>query len=86
MKNDMKNVGAIDRVIRMVIGVGLPLFAWQYEGSFLLSIIMIVIGIGTLLTTVTGFCFIWRLLGIDTCKEKECDDERNARQTQSDEQ
>lgn len=83
MKNDMKNVGAIDRTIRMIAGIGLPLFAWRYEGSFLLSIVTSIVGIGALLTSLTGFCFIWRLLGISTCEEKERADRQDAQNTQN---
>ncbi|MES2770255.1 MAG: DUF2892 domain-containing protein [Bdellovibrionota bacterium] len=57
-----KNEGKIDRIIRIVVGVGL------------LSLIFIgpqtmwgLIGIVPLLTGIIGFCPLYKILGLDTC-------------------
>lgn len=71
MENDIKNVGVIDRVIRTVIGIGLLLFAWEYSGYFIIATIAVIGGLAMLLSAATGFCFILRMLRIDTCKKRE---------------
>jgi hypothetical protein len=59
----MTNVGAIDRVLRAIIGLALislvfvgPQTQWGW------------IGLVPLLTAVVGFCPAYRLFGLRTCK------------------
>ncbi|MBU6498744.1 MAG: DUF2892 domain-containing protein [Rhodospirillales bacterium] len=59
----MTNAGMIDRVIRVIVGLGLlmlvftgPHTAWGW------------IGVVPLLTGLVGFCPAYTLLGIRTCK------------------
>jgi len=63
-----KNVGAIDRVIRVVLGLVLIAYAiplgfaetgWNWVGW---------IGIVPLATALIGFCPAYTLLGLSTCK------------------
>lgn len=58
----MKNVGTVDRVARIVVGLALialvfvgPQTAWGW------------IGVVPLLTALVGFCPAYRLFGIRTC-------------------
>jgi len=60
----MKNIGNVERVIRLVLGVGLlslvwigPKTAWGY------------VGLIPLLTGFISFCPLWKILGINTCKK-----------------
>jgi hypothetical protein len=60
-----KNVGGIDRIVRIVIGLGLlsiafvgPQTPWGY------------IGLVPLLTAGIGFCPLYPLVGINTCPAK----------------
>ena len=57
-----KNVGGIDRILRIVIGLGLislvfvgPQTPWGW------------IGVIPLLSAIVGFCPAYRLIGISTC-------------------
>lgn len=59
------NEGPIDRIIRIVIGLGIislafigPHTPWAW------------LGLIPLLTGITGFCGLYALLGINTCKNK----------------
>jgi hypothetical protein len=59
---DMTNEGKVDRIIRVVIGLGLlsmvfvgPQTPWGW------------IGVVPLATGVLGFCPLYRLAGINTC-------------------
>ena len=59
----MKNVGSIDRVARLIVGVALiaivfvgPQTPWGW------------IGVVPILTALAGFCPAYRLFGIRTCR------------------
>ena len=58
-----KNVGTTDRIIRVVIGIGLIGFAWSSMMWW-----VAVVGAIVLLTGVVGWCGLYALLGISTCK------------------
>ncbi|UCD86148.1 MAG: DUF2892 domain-containing protein [Deltaproteobacteria bacterium] len=65
-----KNVGGIDRVIRIVVGIILlllvslvfvgPQTPWAYLG---------LIGLGPIITGTIGYCPPYTLFGINTCKK-----------------
>jgi Protein of unknown function (DUF2892) len=62
-----KNIGTVDRIIRIVIGVallawaiaGMPFHAYSWIGY---------VGVVPLLTAFTSFCPIYRLFGANTCR------------------
>ena len=57
-----KNVGTADRIVRLILGIviiGLGLYFKSWWG---------VIGIIPLITGLIGYCGLYRLFGINTCK------------------
>jgi hypothetical protein len=63
-----KNVGSIDAIVRIVIGLAIVGFAFTLEGS------MRWIGLAALVpfaTAAVGFCPLYTLLGINTCPLKQ---------------
>lgn len=62
-----RNMGAIDRTVRIVIAAVLAFLTvtGQIDGS--LAIAAWVIAAVFLLTSLVGFCPAYRLVGIDTC-------------------
>ncbi len=68
-----KNVGTIDRTIRMLAGIaGIALFATGIaEGT--VGIIVLVVGVVMLGTAAIGWCPPYTLLGINTCSTKSSD-------------
>ena len=57
-----KNVGGVDRILRIIIGLGLislvfvgPMTPWGW------------IGVIPLLSAIVGFCPAYRLIGLSTC-------------------
>jgi hypothetical protein len=62
-----QNLSGLDRVIRLIIGV-----SFIYISVFLLigliQFIFFIIGLGLIINTITGFCGIYYLLGISTCR------------------
>jgi hypothetical protein len=62
-----KNIGDIERVIRVVTGLGIvSLFFVGPQTPWAL------LGIVPVLTGLTGWCPPYTLLGINTCKKTEC--------------
>lgn len=59
------NVGGIDRILRIV--VGLALIAWALMGGPVWAWI----GVVPLATGAVGFCALYPLLGITTCPTKK---------------
>ncbi|WP_135229332.1 YgaP family membrane protein [Deinococcus fonticola] len=60
------NEGSTDRYLR--IGLSLFLFALALMTSGLPSTILWVLGTVALITGLSGFCLVYRLLGMNTCK------------------
>ena len=63
-----KNIGALDRVMRVIIGLVLVAYAvpvgfsstgWNWVGW---------LGVAPLLTAAIGFCPLYRVMGISSCK------------------
>lgn len=59
----MKNVGKIDRVVRIILGLVLVWQALNYS-----NIIILVIGAVLLLTGLVGKCGLYKFFNINTCK------------------
>lgn len=62
-----KNEGTLDRVLRIVIGIAL-LGVWAgmnvpYET------VLLIVGLVALVTGLTGFCALYKVLNVSTCKE-----------------
>lgn len=62
------NVGTSDRVIRILLGV--VLLVAGFLTHYVLSVILLVVGVVSLITGLFGFCAIYRLFGINTCRVK----------------
>lgn len=60
------NESTVDRVIRGVLGVGLVLIGLFAVSSMALEIILIIVGAILVITSIVGFCPIYKLLGIKT--------------------
>ncbi len=60
-----RNVGAVDRVIRVIIGLVLGYIGIRVGGG--LAVVLIIIGLVSLLTGLAGWCPIYRALKLSTC-------------------
>lgn len=63
----MKNVGNLDRVIRIVIGLGILSLLFILDGNVKFFGL---IGLIPLITSSVGFCPLYKLFGINTCSSK----------------
>ena len=64
------NVGHMDRMIRMGVGVVLLILAGFTALPPWGTMIALVVGVIALLTGAMGFCPAWKLFGINTCDPK----------------
>ncbi|MDH3309532.1 MAG: DUF2892 domain-containing protein [Gammaproteobacteria bacterium] len=62
-----KNIGQVDKTLRVVIGIALLSLIFILEGN---ARWWGLIGIGPILTVVMGWCPAYTLLGVSTCKRK----------------
>ncbi len=62
-----KNVGALDRFLRVLTGIFLISFGIYKHNSLGLAITFIFFGINTALTGIRGVCSIYYMLGLSTC-------------------
>ncbi len=64
-----KNVGGADRIIRIIAGLALLGFALAgMAGEGLVTAIVGAAGAAALFTGLVGWCGLYKLLGINTCK------------------
>ena len=67
------NIGTTDKAMRISVGLILMIIGIMASIGTTLTVIFMTAGIFTLMTSVFGFCFLYRLIGINTCKtEKNC--------------
>lgn len=67
------NVGTADRAVRALLGVALVVLGgWVWDGfqGAIGGIVALVVGVVLVLTAITGFCPLYRLLGVRTCPEE----------------
>lgn len=62
------NVGTPDRIVRLVVAVLAVIGALNTAGA--LSIVLWIVAAIMALTALVGFCPLYRLLGVNTCKVK----------------
>jgi hypothetical protein len=67
-----RNEGAIDRSIRIVLGVFLAVLAF-FVGVVWLQVVLGVLAGIAVITGLTGFCLLYVPFGISTCR---CDDKK----------
>jgi hypothetical protein len=65
------NIGTTDRIIRVIIAAILAILYFTNVVTGTLGIVFLVGAIVLLLTTLTGFCGLYKPFGINTCKVKE---------------
>lgn len=63
-----KNESQMDRAIRLIVGLVLLVVGTLMGGW--LQIVLYILALGALLTSATGTCYLYKLLGIDTNKTK----------------
>lgn len=65
------NVGGVDRVLRIVVGLVLIGVYFFFPGNAWWAIVALIVGIIALLTGLTSTCPLYSVLGISTCSMKK---------------
>ncbi len=63
-----KNEGTIDRVVRLVLAIVAAVVAIAVGPGSVVGIVLWVVTAILVLTAATGFCLLYPLFGISTCK------------------
>ncbi len=66
-----KNVGSIDKIIRIIIAVIAVALIATCTVTGILAIIIGIIGGAMLLTAIFGFCGLYSLIGFNSCPAKK---------------
>lgn len=64
-----KTVGKTDKVFRIIIGIILLIIAIAFPVGQVWTVILIILGLIALITAISGFCPLYSLFGINTCKK-----------------
>ncbi len=68
MKLFEKNVGQVDRIVRIVIGVALLAAAYLWQTDVIVRGIVGLVGLVALFTGIMGTCTLYSLIGVNTNK------------------
>lgn len=63
-----KNMGGIDRIIRIIVAVVIGLLFWQGIIAGTLAYVLFVVAGVFLLTSFVSFCPLYAIVGLNTCK------------------
>ncbi|MAM61180.1 DUF2892 domain-containing protein [Maritimibacter sp. UBA3975] len=63
------NEGNADRIVRGVIGIVALVLFYMNIGT-VLGWVLLVVGVIALFTAITGWCAIYSVIGVNTCKMK----------------
>lgn len=64
-----KNMGTMDRVVRIVIAVAIAALYFTGRISGTIAVVLGVVAVAFLLTSLVGWCWLYTLLGFSTRKE-----------------
>lgn len=65
-----KNMGTTDKWLRITFAAIVAILYWQDYITGTVAIVLMVIAIIFLLTSLVSFCPLYKLLGMNTCKNK----------------
>ncbi len=68
-----RNMGRIDKIVRFTIAVIIALLVYYEVIEGTLSYILLAVAAVFVLTSLTGFCPLYGLFGLNSCKMKKVD-------------
>ena len=69
-----KNMGTIDRTIRVILALAIAVLYFMNVISGTLAIVLLVIAVVFVLTSVIGYCPLYSLLGISSRKRTDTEE------------
>jgi len=66
-----KNMGSVDKIIRVIIAIVIAVLYWQgiISGGTAAIVLLVFAGI-FVVTSLVGFCPLYPIFGLNTCKKK----------------
>ena len=68
-----KNMGTVDRVLRVIIAIAIGVLYYTNRISGVLAIILGIVAVAFLITSFVSWCPAYDPLGISTCKKPQGD-------------
>lgn len=65
------NLGTLDKAIRIIVAIAVALLIYTKIITGVLAIVLSIVAIVFVLTSLMGFCPLYALFGISTCKSKK---------------
>jgi hypothetical protein len=65
-----QNMGSIDRILRIIVAAVFGILYFNGIVTGTLGIVLLVLGGVFVLTSLAGFCPLYRIFGINTCARK----------------
>ncbi|MGQ0739086.1 MAG: YgaP family membrane protein [Bacteroidota bacterium] len=65
-----KNMGNADRIVRVLVAAAIAVLYFTNTATGTLAYILLAVGVIFLLTSLVGFCPLYSLFGINTCRVK----------------
>lgn len=62
-----KNMGSLDRILRVLVAIVIGVLYYNGTISGTLGIVLVVLGAVFLLTSLIGFCPLYKPFGMNTC-------------------
>ncbi len=66
-----KNIGLVDRIVRFLGGGLLLVLGLFVIPGIVVQVVAVVLGLIAVLESILGYCYLYQLLGIDTCLENK---------------
>ncbi len=66
-----KNMGSVDKIVRVLVAIIIAVLYWQGIISGTLGIVLLVFAGVFVLTSLISFCPLYPIFGLNTCKKKE---------------
>ena len=66
-----KNIGSIDKIVRLVIAAVIAILYLTGIVSGTLGVVLLIVAAVMLLTSAINFCGLYKILGINTCPAKK---------------
>ncbi|MFN8097164.1 MAG: DUF2892 domain-containing protein [Dermatophilaceae bacterium] len=63
-----QNVGSTDKIIRLVLAAAVAVVAFVTGAGSPLGIVLLIVAAVLAVTAFVGFCPLYRLVGVNTCK------------------
>lgn len=64
------NVGMPDRILRIIVGIFIMIVGIKIT-SLIVKLILLIISISVLFSAMSGFCFLYKIFKVSTCKIKK---------------